>query len=153
MRMLCINGWKKINKTISATNVGRSVKGGFLIMINDLISEDYKDFIGEIKNKIRNSQYEAMKQVNKTLINLYWGIGQEIYNQQQEKGWGKSIVEVLSKELKKEFPDVHGLSYPLCRAQLEQKTRSESWLYQVKGSSNEESFPHWSIPGRMVILY
>ena len=79
-------------------------------MEKDLINEDYKDFIGEIKNKIRNSQYEAMKQVNRTLINLYWGIGQEIYNQQQEKGWGKSIVELLSKELKKEFPDVQGFS-------------------------------------------
>ncbi len=79
-------------------------------MNNDLISEDYEDFIGKIKNKIRNSQYEAMKVVNQTLISLYWGIGQEIYNQQQEKGWGKSIVEVLSKELKKEFPDVHGFS-------------------------------------------
>ncbi len=85
-------------------------KGGFLFMEKDLINEDYKDFIGEIKNKIRNSQYEAMKVVNRTLINLYWGIGQEIYNQQQEKGWGKSIVEVLSKELKKEFPDVKGFS-------------------------------------------
>lgn len=50
-------------------------------MNNDLISEDYKDFIGKIKNKIRNSQYEAMKVVNQTLISLYWGIGQEIYNQ------------------------------------------------------------------------
>lgn len=79
-------------------------------MENNLINEDYKEFIGEIKNKIRNSQYEAMRAVNKTLINLYWGIGQEIYNQQQEKGWGKSIVEVLAKELKKEFPDVQGFS-------------------------------------------
>lgn len=79
-------------------------------MENKLISDDYKDFIADIKNKIRNSQYEAMKQVNKTLINLYWGIGQEIYNQQQEKGWGKSIVELLSKEIQKDFPNVKGVS-------------------------------------------
>ena len=79
-------------------------------MKNSLMSNDYKEFIGEIKEKIRNSQYEAMKQVNKTLINLYWGIGQEIYNQQKEKGWGKSIVEVLANEIKKEFPDVKGFS-------------------------------------------
>ena len=79
-------------------------------MEKDLIDGDYKDFIGEIKNKIRNSQYEAMKTVNKALINLYWGIGKEIYNQQQENGWGKSIVEILSKELIKEFPDVKGFS-------------------------------------------
>lgn len=39
-------------------------------MKNNLINEDYKDFIGDIKNKIRNSQYEAMKAVNTALINL-----------------------------------------------------------------------------------
>lgn len=79
-------------------------------MNNSIINNDYKDLVAEIKDKIRNSQYEAMKQVNKTLINLYWGIGQEIYNQQKEKGWGKSIVEVLASEIKKEFPDVKGFS-------------------------------------------
>lgn len=79
-------------------------------MKNNLINEDYKDFIGDIKNKIRNSQYEAMRAVNTALINLYWGIGQEIYKQQRERGWGKSIVEVLSKEIKKDFPDVKGFS-------------------------------------------
>lgn len=75
-----------------------------------LINADYSNFIVEIKDKIRKSQYEAMKAVNKTLINLYWGIGQEIYIQQQEKGWGKSIVEVLAKEIKKDFPEVKGFS-------------------------------------------
>lgn len=92
-----------------ATECCKFQNGGSLVK-NNLINEEYRDFIGEIKNKIRNSQYEAMKEVNKTLINLYWGIGQEIYNQQQEKGWGKSIVEVLAKKLKKEFPDVQGFS-------------------------------------------
>lgn len=41
---------------------------------------------------------------------MYWGIGQEICNQQQEKGWGKNIVEILAAELKKEFPNVKGFS-------------------------------------------
>ena len=49
-------------------------------MEKNLINEEYKNFIGEIKDKIRNSQYEAMKAVNKTLMDLYWGIGKEIYN-------------------------------------------------------------------------
>ena len=51
-----------------------------------------------------------MKAVNQILINLYWGIGEEIYNQQQEKSWGKSIVEVLAKEIQKDFPGVKGFS-------------------------------------------
>lgn len=40
----------------------------------------------------------------------YWEIGEEIYRQQKEKGWGKSIVQVLSKELQKEFPGAKGYS-------------------------------------------
>jgi predicted nuclease of restriction endonuclease-like (RecB) superfamily len=51
-----------------------------------------------------------MKVVNQTLINLYWGIGKEIYQQQLDKGWGKSIVEVLAKEIQKDFPGVKGFS-------------------------------------------
>ena len=70
----------------------------------------YKDFIKGIKNLIYKRQYEAMKAVNKELLTLYWEIGKEIHNQQSEKGWGKSIIEILSKELKKEFPGVRGFS-------------------------------------------
>jgi predicted nuclease of restriction endonuclease-like (RecB) superfamily len=70
----------------------------------------YAPFVKEIKELIYRRQYEAMKKVNAELIQLYWEIGEEIYNQQQEKGWGKSVVEVLSKELQKEFPGVAGFS-------------------------------------------
>lgn len=72
--------------------------------------QQYGNFITEIKDLIYRRQYEAMKAVNKELISLYWEIGEEINNQQTEKGWGKSIVEVLAKELKKEFPGVRGFS-------------------------------------------
>jgi len=72
--------------------------------------QQYGNFIKEIKELIYRRQYEAMKAVNKELLELYWEIGEEINNQQKEKGWGKSIVEVLSKELQKEFPGVQGFS-------------------------------------------
>ncbi|MDR2572220.1 MAG: PDDEXK nuclease domain-containing protein [Oscillospiraceae bacterium] len=69
----------------------------------------YGEFIKEIKELIYRHQYEAMKQVNKELIELYWEIGEEIFHRQQQ-GWGKSVVEILSKELQKEFPGVQGFS-------------------------------------------
>lgn len=77
-------------------------------MENELVL--YGDFIKEIKDLIYRHQYEAMKKVNSELISLYWEIGEEICRQQQEKGWGKSVVEVLAKELQKEFPGVQGFS-------------------------------------------
>lgn len=78
-------------------------------MIN-LTNNEYSNFIKEIKQRIYKSQYEALKTINKALITLYWEIGEEIYNQQQQKSWGKSIVEVLAAELQKEFPDIKGFS-------------------------------------------
>ena len=72
--------------------------------------KEYLDFVTDIKEKVRNSQYEAMKAVNVALINLYWDIGKEICTKQEEKGWGKNVVEIFAMELQKEFPDVKGFS-------------------------------------------
>ena len=70
----------------------------------------YTPFIKEIKELIYRRQYEAMKKVNTELMQLYWEIGGEIERKQQEHGWGKSIVELLAKELQKEFPGIQGFS-------------------------------------------
>ena len=70
----------------------------------------YQAFLNDIKEKIHKAQYEALKQVNTTLLALYWEIGKDIVEKQQEYGWGKSIVETLSKDLQNEFPGVQGYS-------------------------------------------
>lgn len=70
----------------------------------------YRPFIVEIKELIQKKQYRTLKLINAETIELYWEIGEEIYRQQTEKGWGKSIVQILSKELQKEFPGAKGYS-------------------------------------------
>jgi len=74
-----------------------------------MVNELQINFIAEIKAKIRQAQYEALKIVNVHLINLYWEIGKSI-SEKQSESWGKSIVPTLSKELQKEFPGVGGFS-------------------------------------------
>ncbi|MBG1269361.1 PDDEXK nuclease domain-containing protein [Nostoc sp. WHI] len=64
----------------------------------------------EIKHRIRSAQYEALKAVNREMINLYWDIGQIIVTQQQGATWGKSVVEQLAKDLQAEFPGISGFS-------------------------------------------
>ena len=59
----------------------------------------YQPFVNEIKALIQKKQFQAIKLINTETINLYWEIGEEIYRQQEEKGWGKSIVQILAKEL------------------------------------------------------
>jgi predicted nuclease of restriction endonuclease-like (RecB) superfamily len=64
----------------------------------------------EVKQRIRSAQYEALKAVNREMINLYWDIGQMIFIKQQNYNWGKSVVEQLSKDLQTEFPGISGFS-------------------------------------------
>jgi len=74
------------------------------------ITNEYKVFFTEIKEKIYKAQYEAMKHVNVTLIRLYWDIGKSIVEKQQIHKWGKSVVETLATDLQKEFVGINGLS-------------------------------------------
>ena len=75
-----------------------------------LSTVEYKKFLIEIKERIHKAQYDALKAVNKELINLYWDIGKSIVVKQDELGWGKAIVETLAKDLQKEFPGIQGFS-------------------------------------------
>ena len=71
---------------------------------------EYRPLVDEIKELIHKKQYKVLQLINAETINLYWEIGEEIYRQQEENGWGKSIVQVLAKELQKEFPGAKGYS-------------------------------------------
>ncbi|EIY66541.1 putative nuclease YhcG [Bacteroides ovatus CL03T12C18] len=73
-----------------------------------IISSEYLDFKNEITSRIRSAQYEALKAVNKEMIALYWEIGRRITEQQAALGWGKSVVENLSRDIQKEFPGIKG---------------------------------------------
>lgn len=75
-----------------------------------IITAEYKTFFKEIKERIYKAQYDALKAVNKELINLYWDIGKAIVAKQEKLGWGKAIVETLAQDLQKEFPGIQGFS-------------------------------------------
>ena len=72
--------------------------------------KNYADFLLEIKQRIKEAQYSALKAVNKELIALYWDIGKKIVARQEKHGWGRAIVETLAKDLQKEYPGITGFS-------------------------------------------
>lgn len=73
-----------------------------------ILSPEYLNFKNEITARIRSAQYEALKAVNKEMIALYWEVGKRITEQQTALGWGKSVVENLSRDIQKEFPGIQG---------------------------------------------
>ncbi len=71
---------------------------------------NYPIFFNMVKERIHKAQYQALKKVNKELIQLYWDIGKMIVEKQEENDWGNSVVKNLAKDLQNEFPEVRGLS-------------------------------------------
>ncbi len=79
-------------------------------MKNEIKLYEYKQFITKLKKRIHSAQYEALRAVNKELINLYWDIGKMIVEQQDKHSWGKAIVENISKDIQSDFTGLKGFS-------------------------------------------
>lgn len=71
---------------------------------------EYIEWLQGLKAKIRSAQLQAAISANREVILLYWEFGKELYQKQEELGWGTSVVDSLEKDLKTEFPDVKGFS-------------------------------------------
>lgn len=68
---------------------------------------DYSMFLDLIKNKITESRIKASRQINLITNDIYWFIGKMIAESQNQQGWGRSVVQNLSYDLKRAFPDVN----------------------------------------------
>lgn len=64
--------------------------------MSELIPTDYAALLGEVKQRIRAAQYEALKAVNKELIALYWDIGRLIVERQRAEAWGQICSGAVS---------------------------------------------------------
>jgi len=75
-----------------------------------LTSQEYRDFITGLKSRIQSARISAARAMNSEAILLYWDIGQGIVERQRSLGWGESVVELVSADLRREFPQATGFS-------------------------------------------
>ncbi len=59
----------------------------------------YQEFVSEVVSLVQHHRVQAVQSVQVIGNQLYWNIGELIIKRQAEHGWGKSIVELLSKDL------------------------------------------------------
>ena len=80
--------------------------------MSDLIRlpADYRQLLESLKGRIRAAQLRAGVAVSRELVLLYWHIGREILDRQSRRKWGAKIIDRLSKDLKRSFPEMHGFS-------------------------------------------
>lgn len=63
-----------------------------------------------IKTAILQSQSRAIKTISGEELSLYFGIGNYVSVQSRNDGWGKSVVDGISEQLRKELPGLRGFS-------------------------------------------
>ena len=78
--------------------------GNIILNDNEILEIDnlYKD----IKEKIVNSRTKMLKQIDTTMVEVYWYVGKitsELYIKSSDGTYGKRIINALSKKLIKDF--------------------------------------------------
>lgn len=77
---------------------------------NELESSGYAELLAELKARVRATQFRAARAANVEVLRLYWSVGRDILVRQRDAGWGSRVIDRLSADLRREFPDQHGWS-------------------------------------------
>ena len=75
-----------------------------------LLPEGYEHWRKLIVSRIKNAKLQASFHVNADLLSLYWSIGSDILEKQQTLGWGAQVIDKLSQDLSRAFPEDRGYS-------------------------------------------
>ena len=76
------------------------------------IDTDYADWIAEVKHRYRSAQVKAAVRVNAEKLLFNWQLGRDLVQKKAEERWGAGVVEQVSLDLRREFPNEKGFSAP-----------------------------------------
>lgn len=74
------------------------------------LPSDYADLLSDLKTCIKRERLRVVLASNAALVLMYWDIGHRILQKQTAQGWGARIIDRLSADLRKAFPDMSGFS-------------------------------------------
>jgi len=78
--------------------------------IQNITTPDFFEWISTLKAKIRSARNKLAFSINSQVLELYWEIGRDIAEKQQNSNWGSNFVEKIAEELKQDFPEIKGFS-------------------------------------------
>jgi predicted nuclease of restriction endonuclease-like (RecB) superfamily len=102
------------------------------------VAADYGHWLASLKAQIRTARLKASLAVNSELIRLYWRIGREIVQRRTAQSWGSKVLDQLAKDLRKEFPDMRGLSLTNLKYMA---MFAEAWTEQAIGQQLVDQLP------------
>ena len=75
-----------------------------------VVPAGYDAVLTDLKVRIRAAQLRAAHSVNQELLLLYFDIGFELHLRTQREAWGSSVIDRLSADLHRAFPEMTGFS-------------------------------------------
>ena len=102
--------------------------------------QQYSDWVNELKQRIQQSRLKATLSVNRELILLYWQIGRDIIERQQQYQWGDKVLDTLAKDLRIAFPEIKGFSKTNLKYM---RLFAQAWHYDEIGQQLVDQLP-WS---------
>jgi predicted nuclease of restriction endonuclease-like (RecB) superfamily len=74
------------------------------------LDAEYAEWIAEVKHRYRSAQVKAAVKVNSEKLLFNWQLGRDLVMKKAEERWGNGVVEQVSLDLKREFPNEDGFS-------------------------------------------
>ena len=74
------------------------------------LDAEYADWIAELKHRYRSAQVKAAVRVNTEKLRYNWELGRDLVQKKAEERWGAGVVEQVSLDMQREFPDADGFS-------------------------------------------
>lgn len=74
------------------------------------LDNKYITWIAELKDRYRSAQTKAAVKVNAEKLLFNWQLGRDLVQKKAEERWGSGVVEQVSLDLKKAFPNADGFS-------------------------------------------
>ena len=83
----------------------------YIVKSHDIhIDADYAVWIADIKSRYRSAQVKAAVKVNTEKLLFNWQLGRDLVQKKAEERWGAGVVEQVSLDLKREFPNAQVFS-------------------------------------------
>ena len=74
------------------------------------LDNKYVTWIAELKDRYRSAQTKAAVKVYAEKLMFNWQLGLDLVQKKAEERWGSGVVEQVSLDLKKAFPNADGFS-------------------------------------------
>ena len=74
------------------------------------IDAEYAKWIADVKHRYRSAQVKAAVRVNAEKLLFNWQLGRDLVQKKAEERWGTGVVEQVSLDLRREFPNENGFS-------------------------------------------